>query len=256
MMKLSVFISLAWILIGCSNAANISGMLNSMLGGSATPTTSGINPNVPTQQQGAAPQIAPTSPAPTIQPPMQAQSSSLAPANNQAVPSAAPQSPPSTSIPAANQANCNSGANSPCTGSKMYNEIEVSHMNNQLTHLRTAIELVLDFQMQYKLASSNPIIQNLFNMFNPILQASSTPPSSGGSPSSQPSGGSSSSGQAQAFSDMDILRMNGQLQNLLTTIQLFQDYQRLFKLPPSNAIIQQALNLLCPVVQASKSIPK
>lgn len=44
-------------------------------------------------------------------------------------------------------------------------------MDNQLTNLRTAIELFQDFQRQYQLADDNPIMQQIYQLFGPILQA-------------------------------------------------------------------------------------
>lgn len=44
-------------------------------------------------------------------------------------------------------------------------------MDNQLTNLRTAVELFQDFQRQYQLTDDNPIMQQIYQLFSPILQA-------------------------------------------------------------------------------------
>jgi hypothetical protein len=44
-------------------------------------------------------------------------------------------------------------------------------LDNQLTNLRTAIELFQDFQRQYQLTDENPIMQQIYQLFTPILAA-------------------------------------------------------------------------------------
>jgi hypothetical protein len=140
--------------------------LSALLGGAATPGNS-TAPAVPSVA-GPTGAVAPTSSA------SQVPSASVASA-----PPAAPiGSATATTVASTNQAPCpyaNQGTSSttapapsttpPVVGPK------AREMDNQLTNLRTAIELFQDFQRQYQLADDNPIMQQIYQLFAPILQA-------------------------------------------------------------------------------------
>lgn len=129
-------------------------------------------------------------------------------------------------------------------------------MNNQLTNLRTSIELFQDYQKPIHLALSYPVmpqdrdavIQSIMNMYLPILEVANAPQGRAPAPAAKTA--------PRVFNSVELMNLNGQLINLRLMVELFQDFQRKYALPNSNAIMQKAYALWEPILKASGSIPK
>lgn len=183
-MKLFALVSL----VACLTGINADGLnLSALLGGAAAPANT-TAPAVPAPPAAPAPVAAAPAAAPAATVPVAAPAPVPVAASAATVPvaSAAPAVPVATTAaapapaaaptskapcPYANKGAVPTGTPPPAAPAQPVVGPKAREMDNQMTNLRTAIELFQDFQRQYQLADDNPIMQQIYQLFAPILQA-------------------------------------------------------------------------------------
>lgn len=189
-MKLFTVVSL----IACFSGVNAEVLnLSALLGGAAAPANSTApvvpapappTPAAPLVAPGATVPVASAVPVASVAPTQAAPVATAAPANPAAPTSKAPcpyankgtspapaPAPGAGAAPAAASGASPAGSAPPAAAAQPVVGTKAREMDNQMTNLRTAIELFQDFQRQYQLADDNPIMQQIYQLFNPILQA-------------------------------------------------------------------------------------